>query len=72
MPILNGVDTLLQLKANDHYNHLPAVLYSTAGSPTDRRQAQSVGADIVLKPSSFKEVHPTIEKLLNRCTEVHI
>ena len=47
MPVLNGIDTLLRLKADSNYSTIPTVLYSTSGSPSDRRQAEFVNTEIV-------------------------
>jgi len=56
MPVMTGMEFLLQVKANPHFNSVPFILYS--GNITDeiQRQAHQVGAVAVLsKPYNFSD-----------------
>jgi CheY-like chemotaxis protein len=56
MPILNGTQTLLRIKQNFQYKHIPVIIYSTSDNETEKRKCLSFGAvDYMVKPVSFDE-----------------
>lgn len=57
MPILNGFDTLVEIKKQERLRHIPVFIYSTSVRPEDIRKAKQLGAaDCIKKPSGFMEV----------------
>ena len=53
MPILNGVQTLLQLKRSPRYKNIPVIIYSTSENEKEKRKCMSYGAlNYVVKPST--------------------
>jgi CheY-like chemotaxis protein len=67
MPILNGIQTLQQLKQQPEWKGISTVLYSTSGSPADKLAAEVLGTDILLKPTSFSGIQQAITRLLEYC-----
>jgi two-component system cell cycle response regulator DivK len=64
MPVLDGYQTLLELRADERTKHLPCVAL-TAFSEVDRERALKSGFDAYLtKPFRSKELLATIERLL--------
>ena len=54
MPILNGVQTLLQLKRSPRYKNIPVIIYSTSENENEKRKCLSYGAlNYVVKPSTY-------------------
>ena len=54
MPILNGTQTLLQLKRSPRYKAIPIIIYSTSENESDKRKCLSYGAaDFLIKPSTY-------------------
>ena len=66
MPVMTGMEFLIQVKANGQYASIPFMLYS--GNITDavRHQAQQAGAMAVLsKPYNFSEFVGIVAKALD-------
>ena len=67
MPILNGFDTLVQIKKQEKLRHIPVFIYSTSVLPEDIERARQLGAaDCVRKPSGFMELCGFIITLLDQ------
>jgi len=65
MPVMTGMEFLLQVKASQHFGIIPFILYS--GNITDeiRRQAHQAGAMAVLnKPYNFSDFLAIVSKFL--------
>ena len=65
MPVMTGLEFLLQVKANPHFGTIPFILYS--GNITDeiQRQAHQAGAVAVLsKPYNFSDFVAVVTKAL--------
>jgi len=65
MPVMNGLEFLVQVRANPHFSTIPFILYS--GNITDdlRRQAHQAGAKAVLnKPYNFSDFAAIVTKAL--------
>jgi CheY-like chemotaxis protein len=56
MPVMNGIQTLLQLKQLHRYKHIPVIVFSTSENENEKRKCLSFGAaDYVVKPSSWED-----------------
>lgn len=56
MPILNGTQTLLQLKREPRFKKIPVIIFSTSENENERRKCLSYGAvDYMVKPMSYDE-----------------
>jgi CheY-like chemotaxis protein len=54
MPILNGTQTLLELKRSTRYKQIQVVIYSTSENEAERRKCLSYGAvDYLMKPVTY-------------------
>lgn len=65
MPVMTGMDLLLQVKANPHFGSIPFILYS--GNITDEmyQRANEAGALAVLnKPYNFSDFVGLVNKAL--------
>ena len=63
MPILNGTQTLIEIKRNKRLKHIPVIIFSTSENENEKRKCLSFGAlDYLVKPSSFAEGLKVIEK----------
>lgn len=63
MPILNGTQTLIQLKGNPRYRQIPVIIFSTSENETEKRKCLSLGAvDYMVKPHSLDECRAIIKK----------
>lgn len=63
MPILNGTQTLLQLKRDPRYRKIPVIVFSTSENENERRKCLNYGADAyMVKPMSYDEGKKIAEK----------
>ena len=63
MPILNGTQTLLQIKRDARYKNIPVIIFSTSENENEKRKCLSSGAlDYVVKPTNYSEGLKMIEK----------
>lgn len=66
MPILNGFDTLVEIKKQQRLSHIPVFIYSTSVRPEDIERARQLGAvNCIKKPSGFLEVCEFLTNLLD-------
>jgi CheY-like chemotaxis protein len=65
MPVLNGTQTLLQIKRDVRFKYVPIIIYSTSDNETEKKRCISFGAvDYVVKPSTYEEGQKVVAKLL--------
>lgn len=67
MPGMNGKEVLRRLKANDRYQSLPIVVFSTSSNPADREECAQYGVDMVTKPIDLGDFERTANYLLSYC-----
>lgn len=66
MPILNGIETLIQLKQSVLLREIPVFIYSTSNNEVQKRKCLDLGAvDYVVKPSSYFEGIKLIERFVS-------
>jgi CheY-like chemotaxis protein len=66
MPILNGTQTLLEIKRNKRLKDIPVIIFSTSENENERRKCLSFGAeDYLVKPSTYSEGLKMIKKFTN-------
>lgn len=63
MPILNGTQTLLQIKKNKRYKDIPVLIFSTSENENEKRKCLSLGADeYLVKPTTYMDGLKMVEK----------
>jgi CheY-like chemotaxis protein len=70
MPGKNGYDIIDDMKAHADYSGVPVVITSTSSTPTIINKCLARGAaDYVVKPDTFIEYVPYVERLYQRIEE---
>jgi CheY-like chemotaxis protein len=69
MPVMDGKQTLLEIKKNKKWSHLPIVVFSTSSHPSDFAFCRQQGVELVTKPANFKQITMEAERLLIHCAE---
>lgn len=65
MPVKDGRETLMELKAHPRLRHIPVCIMSTSSSPFDIESAYNTGANLFLvKPHDFKSLIDMLNSLL--------
>ena len=67
MPLMDGRQTLVKLKANTALKKIPVVMFTTSSSTLDRDFATKWGADFITKPLRYSEVEGLAEEFVRRC-----
>jgi len=63
MPVLNGTQTLLHLKRDMRYKHIPIIIFSTSENENERRKCLSYGAvDYLVKPMNYEEGEAIVKR----------
>jgi len=69
MPVMDGKQTLEEIKRNDKWNQLPIVVFSTSAHPSDLSFCREYGVELVTKPANFNQITIEAERLLQHCAE---
>lgn len=65
MPVVDGYDACRYLKENPSYRNIPVLMISVLGRASDRRWAESAGADRTLtKPVELAVLRRTVDEML--------
>lgn len=63
MPVLNGTQTLIYLKRDARYKHIPVIIFSTSENEDEKRKCLSFGAvDYLVKPMSYEEGEAIVKR----------
>ena len=69
MPVMDGKQTLAEIKRHDKWNEVPVVMFSTSAHPSDLFFCQQFGVELVTKPANFNQITMEAERLLQHCAE---
>ena len=64
MPLMDGKQTLVEIKKDQDLSTLPVVMFTTSSSQLDVAFCIQYGVEFITKPIDMKGFHTTIEKLL--------
>ena len=67
MPIMDGIETLREIKKVEDYKNIPVVMFSTSSHPADKRIAESLGAAYITKPAKYGEMEKLVEQFVEKC-----
>jgi CheY-like chemotaxis protein len=69
MPVLDGKQTLIRLRAMTDFEEVPVMLFSTSTLPSETVFARSHNAGFVTKPLHTKQIHLLVDRLMEQCTD---
>lgn len=70
MPILNGTQTLLKLKATSRLRDIPVIVFSTSENENEKRKCLSFGAiDYMVKPVGFEDGKMMVNRFMSYLDE---
>jgi CheY-like chemotaxis protein len=71
MPKMNGTQTLLHLKKDERFKHIPVVIYSTSLNHIEREECIRLGAhSYVIKGITFNECKIIAQSLYDCCSQI--
>lgn len=72
LPDYNGLDLLMNIRANPNTRYLPVIMFSSSESPKDMMKAFDLGANAYLvKPMGLKSLTDTMESICNFWLQHH-
>ena len=69
MPLMDGKETLKEIKKDEILKSLPVVFFSTSSNPRDQSFSTEYGVEFVTKPTNYGSIVETIKELLSRCND---
>ena len=72
MPLMDGKETLKELKRDEILKNLPVVFFSTSSNPRDQSFSSEYGVDFVTKPANYSAMVTIIKDMLSRCTDLSL
>jgi CheY-like chemotaxis protein len=69
MPVMDGKQTLVEIRKIEKFNQMPIVVFSTSSHPADLHFCRQHGVELITKPASFIQITSEAERLLQHCAE---
>jgi CheY-like chemotaxis protein len=69
LPDIAGVEVLAKIKANSPFESVPAVVFSTGGTPAEKEVCEKLNTEIFKKPSSIMEWQYMIAIMASHCEQ---
>jgi CheY-like chemotaxis protein len=67
MPIMNGKQTLKEIRKNTKFQNVPVIMYSTTIHPKDAAEYKQLGAtEFLVKASQFEELCKTLTAVISK------
>jgi CheY-like chemotaxis protein len=67
MPLMNGKETLKEIKKDEMLKSLPVVFFTTSSNPRDQFFSSEYGVEFITKPPHYDLIVATIKDILSRC-----
>jgi CheY-like chemotaxis protein len=67
MPILDGRDTLIQIKNNPNWADIPVAIFTTSQREFYKDLETQYGVNIVTKPAKYSAIMHEVTQLLSHC-----
>lgn len=68
MPIMNGKETLIEIKKDKDLSNIPVAMFTTSSNPAEKKYFSQYGVDVVTKPNDMDNIIDEVRKLLTYCT----
>ena len=69
MPLMNGKETLVQLRKMERYKDVPTIMFTTSSQPRDKEFAFKYNAGFITKPINYKQLDRVADILIDHCAE---
>ncbi len=69
MPVMNGKETLVEIKKDTALSNIPVAMFSTSSSEAEKTFFSTYGVELVTKPSDMESIFDEVKKLLSYCSD---
>ena len=67
MPVLDGKETFQRIKEDSRLQDLPVVIFTSSQKPSDKVLFNSLGAELIVKPSNYNYMNSIATRMLGFC-----
>lgn len=67
MPMMDGKETLAQIRTQPELDTIPIILYSTSKNPGDTEYCENFNVELLSKPNSYAEMREVMAYILAHC-----
>ena len=67
MPVMDGKETLSEIRKNDDYQNIPIVIFSTSRHLPDKEFAQNLDAAFISKPVQYSDMENLVKEFVQKC-----
>ena len=67
MPKMNGIEALKQIRKNNRFAKIPAILFTTSSQPLDKKFAAEYKAGFITKPIDAAQMKYIAETFIKYC-----
>ena len=67
MPKMNGIEALKQIRKNNRFSSVPAILFTTSSQPLDKKFAAEYKAGFITKPIDASQMKYIAETFIKHC-----
>jgi CheY-like chemotaxis protein len=68
MPVMDGKETLLEIRRNKSYQNIPVVIFSTSRHEYEKKFAENLGAEFISKPIKYSDMKSLVQEFVQKCT----
>lgn len=69
MPVMDGKETLVEIKKDGVLQQIPVAMFSTSSSMDDVAFFSTYGVELIKKPADLKSIRVEVSKLLSHCAK---
>ena len=67
MPLMDGKETLSEIRKNEDYNSIPIVIFSTSRHLSDKGFAENLDAAFISKPVQYSDMENLVKEFVQKC-----
>ena len=73
MPVMNGFETLIDIKSHPVYRQIPVVIFTTSSTPDERQSILNAGGeDVLIKPAQVADLEYLVKSFATFCHAVEV
>lgn len=68
MPIMDGKETLINIKTREEFKEIPVVIFTTSSSELDKMFCEKHNVEMITKPPQYKSLESAVIRLIQFCS----
>ena len=67
MPVMDGKETLSEIRRNENYKNIPVVIFSTSRHLYEKKFAENLDAEFITKPIQYSHLESLVQEFVQKC-----